>query len=151
MKTRTTLLAAFAVVVAIVGAWFSAGASVSAHQPDVYQIDQSNAPDPPCTFYHDDACEIAATPGSLTISESNWAGQSHGLDTQLSAAQAHFQNLTGFAELKGQVNDHIVPSVTRLLVASGGTDTSSGDVSYAITSDITGLPWIAEAEYQVLP
>ena len=66
----------------------------------------------------------------------------HELIPDAGAAQRHFENLAAFAQLERQVNARIEPRVADLRLASGGLDAPGGDVRLAITSDITGLPWV---------
>lgn len=127
-------------------AFFSSATDAEAHQPDFLRISQANIPEPPCPYGHDDACETAPSPPNLTTSEPYWSDNPHDLIPDASAAQRHFENLAAFSQLERRVNARIAPDVTDVRFASGGADAPGGDVRFAITSDITGLPWVSDGQ-----
>ena len=127
-------------------AFFSPAADAEAHQPDFLWISQANIPEPPCTFWHDDTCETASSPPNLTTSEPYLPDDPHDLIPDASAAQRHFEDLAAFAQLERRVNARITPDVSNLRAAIGGPDTPDGEVRLAITSDITGLPWVSDGQ-----
>ena len=145
---RALILAAVGLVAAasIWQAFFSPAADAEAHQPDFSRISHANIPEPPCTFWHDDTCETASSPPGLTTSEPYLPDDPHDLIPDASAAQRHFENLAAFAQLERWVNARITPDVSDLRAAIGGPDTPDGEVRLAITSDITGLPWVSDGQ-----
>lgn len=131
------------VVIAAVQLHFSAG-SVSAHQPDGLLISHTNIPEPPCPYGHDDACERAARPKSEPVFV--WPDNPHQPLPDAAAVQDHFESLANFAELERQVNARITSDVFAVRFADGGPDSPGGDARYAITSEISGLPWATDGQ-----
>ncbi len=141
-RTLIWAVAGLLTIASIGGAFFSPAADVEAYQPIGMMIYESEMSEPPCPYGHDDACESAAPP---QISVNPYRSDNpHDLIPDASAAQDRLESLASFAQLQRRVNARIAPDVTGVRFASGGADASGGDVRLAITSDITGLPWVRD-------
>lgn len=163
VKSRRALVWAAAVVAALVlaggGTFFSPAANITAHQPDGLRISHTEMPEPPCPYGHDDACETAAPPLPL---RSYLSSDPHDRLPDISAGRHdHHEDQESIAALNQKVlarlagsGDAINQRVDTRLAGSGdvGKETDrkpgapGGGVSYAITSDITGLPWVLDGQ-----
>ena len=110
------------------------------------RVSESEMPEPPCTYWHDDTCENAAPP---QVSVNPYRSDNpHDPIPGADATRLHHERLAAIAQLNQRVNARIAPDVTGVRFASGGPDAPGGEssVSYAITSDITGLPWVIDGQ-----
>ncbi len=146
---RGSLLAGIGLLTAVftLGAFLVLVGDVAAHQPIGLQVSESDTPEPPCTYWHDDACEDALPPRASVNPVP--VGRPHSDVHSLNAGADHYdhhQHLEDIAALNRQVLARLAGSgqseADAESKAAGEPDGSGGDVSYAITSDITGLPWV---------
>ena len=141
---RNFAIAAFtaAAVCAVVAGFFLVfPGHADAHQPDGLRISQAPVEDFPCPYGHDSGCEVA----SLPQSPNPYAGGHP--DAQLNA------DIIGNVSTTGSAGLHAIRNVrTGLWKLPSGSNTvtetsnsgDSSDVRAALTSDITGLPWVAD-------
>lgn len=135
--------AGFLAAASIWGALFSPAADAEAYQPEGLRISLSDMPEPPCTYWHDDACEYARPPlYSVNPFQSNDPhAHLHNIDA---GNYDHHEHLESIAALNQQVQARLAVSGDAPEEADSDPRAPGGDVSYAITSDITGLPWIRD-------
>ncbi len=123
------------------GAFFSPAADAEAHQPIGMRVSESEMPEPPCTYWHDDACETAAPP--LYSVNPFQSGDPHAESLHIDAGDYDYhENLKSVARLSQQVSASLAGSGDASKEADSEPKGPGGDVSYAITSDIVGLPWV---------
>ena len=134
---------ALAVVTALMGTQLLAlGRSAEAHQPEGLRMSQAQIPEPPCPYGHDPGCETARLP-VLTNFDLYQSPDPHAL-LPAAAGRHHstyFAGLVGIDSLRAAASDQ---SRSALPLANRESNGPGSDVNYAITSDITGLPWIAD-------
>ena len=144
---RALILAVACILTAasIWGAAFSAAGDAEAHQPEGLRISLSDMPEPPCTYWHDDACEYATPPlYSVNPFQSNDPhAHLHNIDA---GNYDHHEHLESIAALNQQVQARLAVSGDAPEEADSDPRAPGGDVSYAITSDITGLPWVSDGQ-----
>ena len=108
----------------ILGALLVLAGDVAAYQPKGRQVPELNLPEPPCPYGHDDVCEKATTPLLADINP-----------YQSEDAHVH-------------ATDHHEHSDEQFLIRLSDFDAMLNDagneIDYAITSDITGLPWVTD-------
>ncbi len=150
---RGSFLAGIGLLTAVftLGAFLVLVGDVAAHQPIGLQVSESDTPEPPCPYGHDDACEDALPPrASVNPFRSE---DPHAHVHSLNAGADHYdhqQHLEEIATLNRQVLARLAVSgqseADAESKAAGEPDGSGGGVSYAITSDITGLPWVRDGQ-----
>ena len=132
---------ALAVVTALVGAQvLTLGESAEAHQPDGLRMSQAQIPAPPCPYGHDSGCETARLPG-LTTFDLYQSPDPHAL---LPAAAAHLAHSAGLVNIDWLRPDEAGQS-SSVLTDTGGGPGANG-ISYAVTSEIAGLPWASDGQ-----
>ena len=148
-RIRNLAAATLAAAVVIVGAQLLAtDGNVAAYQPDGLRMSLAEMPEPPCPYGHDDDCEtapprpavdpyFAANPHDL-LPDSH-AGQ-HRLDQ--SASIEYFRQELASKRVRAGNNRAGNES------NAAGSDPNAGvnGVSYAITSEIAGLPWATDGQ-----
>ena len=116
-----------------------------AYQPEGLRISLSDMPEPPCPYGHDDACEYAAPPlysvNPFQSRDPHAHAHSHHIDA---GDYDHHAHLESIAALNQQVLVRLAGSGDALRGTGNEPDGPGGDVSYAVTSDILGLPWIRD-------
>lgn len=124
-----------------------AGAA-EAHQPIGLRVSESEMPEPPCPYGHDDACEAAAPPlYSVNPFQSDNPHDPHAHAHTADAGHYDYhEHLEDIAALNRQVLARMSGSGNAPNAADGEPDGAAGGVSYAITSDITGLPWVRDGQ-----
>lgn len=139
-----TFLVCFIVVL---GWQVSAATDAEAYQPIGLRVSESEMPEPPCPYGHDDACEYMAQPlYSVNPFQSH---DPHAESLHVGAGHYdHHENLASIAALNQQVLARLAGSGDALKQTDTEPDEPGGDVSYAITSDITGLPWVRDGQTQ---
>ena len=141
MRAATASTFLFPALAIVAGLLWLPAADVEAYQPEGLRISLSEMPEPPCPYGHDDACENAAGPAfSVKPYQSD---DPHA--PALGAAAGPYDHHEGWESI-AHLNRQ---AVTRFDRASNGAtagedepDGSDNGVSYAITSDILGLPWV---------
>ena len=146
MKTpkRPFTLAAFTTVIVVisVAAFFLASPEpADAHQPEGLRISQAPVEDYPCPYGHDPACDSTS---ALPAPNPYWGASP---DTQLNTDIIGNVNLGRSVSLYAIGNIRTgrwkLPSGSDTVTESTNSD-DPGDVRAALTSDITGLPWVAD-------
>ena len=136
---------AFAAAALAAGILFLTGpADAEAYQPIGLRVSESEIPEPPCPYGHDDACETAAP--SLPLN-AYLSSNPHDPLPNVSAGHHHHHHhadLASIAELKQRVSARLAHSGNARQATDSEPNGPGGNVSYAITSDITGLPWIRD-------
>ena len=139
---RALILAAAGLVAAasIWGALFSTTGDAEAYQPIGMRVSESEMPEPPCTYWHDDACEEASSRVSVNPFQSD---NPH--DPVLNTSSGYYdyhEHMESIAALNQQVSARLADTADVLKETDREPNGPGGDISYAITSDIVGLPWV---------
>ena len=141
---RNFAIAAFtaaAVCAVVAGLFLVFPGRADAHQPDGLRISQASVEDFPCPYGHDSGCEVASFPQS----PNPYAGGHP--DAQINADIIGNVSTTRSAGLHAIRNVRTgrwkLPSGSNTVTETSNSDDSS-DVRAALTSDITGLPWVAD-------
>lgn len=130
---------------ALGGGWVLAPpADVAAHQPIGLQVPESSIPEPPCPYRHDDLCEDAVPPRVSVNPYQSEDPHAHALNVD-AGHYDHHAHLEDIAALNQQVLARLSGSGNALKDSDSESDGPGGSVSYAITSDITGLPWVRDS------
>ena len=111
----------------------------AAHQPDGLSISQTEIPEPPCPYGHDDGCEF--TSSRPTTSDPYQSPDPHAPLLHVHAGFRYPENSASIAHLKERVAARISQAGTGTAVEGGEPGDDNGGVSYAITDEIAGLPW----------
>jgi len=102
-------------------------------------------PEPPCPYGHDDDCEYAAAP--LYSVNPFQSSDPHAESLHIGADDYdHHEHLKSIAALNQQVQARLAVSGDAPEEADGDPRTPGGDANYAITADITGLPWVSDGQ-----
>ncbi|MYC34341.1 MAG: M1 family metallopeptidase [Chloroflexi bacterium] len=156
-RTLIWAVAALLTAASIYGALFSTS-DAEAHQPIGLRVSESEMPEPPCTYWDDDACEEAAAP-RVSVNPFQSDNPHDPVLNANSGDRDHHAHLESIAALNQKVLARLSDSGDALnrqaltrppdsggasKEADGEPNGPGGDVSYAITSDITGLPWIRD-------
>ena len=143
-KSRRKLVWVVAIFSAAVlaGVLFTATGDAEAYQPIGMRVSESQMPEPPCPYGHDDGCETAAPPlYSVNPFQSDNPHDHHAhAHTADAGHNDHHEHLRDIAALNQRVSARLADSDEALNSADGESDEPG--VSYAITSDIAGLPWV---------
>ena len=118
---------------------------MAAHQPIGLQVPESSIPEPPCPYGHDDACEDAVPPRVSVNPYQSEDPHAHALNVD-AGHYDHHAHLEDIAALNQQVLARLSRSGNALNDADSESDGPGGGVSYAITFDITGLPWVSDGQ-----
>lgn len=135
----TTLAAA--VVIAGTQLLVVAG-NAAAHQPDGLRISQTEIPEPPCPYGHDDGCEFV--PSRLTTSDPYQSPDPHAPSLHSHVGFRYSENSASIAHLKERVAARISQTGTGSAVEGGDPGDDNSGVSYAITDEIADLPWVGD-------
>ena len=139
-RRKSVWVAAVFAAAALAGALFSTTGDAEAYQPIGMRVSESEMPEPPCAYWYDDACEEAASRVSVNPFQSD---NPH--DPVLNTSSGYYdyhEHLESIAALNQQVSARLADTADALKETDGEPNGPGGDVSYAITSDITGLPWV---------
>ena len=126
--------AAFTVAAAFIALFLTVPGHVQAHQPEGLRVSLSTVPAPPCPYGHDSVCETQTPLPAPNPYQGDQA------DAPVSA---------GTVADTGHVNRPSIRAIRYVrssggFLADDGTQETSGTVRAALTSDITGLPWVAD-------
>ena len=141
---RNFAIAAFtaaAVCAVVAGLFLVFPDRADAHQPEGLRISQAPVEDFPCPFGHDSGCEVASS------SPAPNPYQGGRPDTPISPdiiGNPHQGNSPGLRALRYlRAADGLKLSGSDAVTGSGDTN-DSGPGRATVTSDITGLPWVAD-------
>ncbi len=123
----------------------ASAADAEAHQPEGLRISLSEMPEPPCTSWHEDACETAAPPQVSVNPFQSDNPHDPALNTG-SGYHDHHEHLESIAALNQRVLARLADSGDAMDDSGSEPDGPGGSVNYAITSDITGLPWVRDGQ-----
>ena len=129
------------VVIAIAGAQlFILEGTVAAYEPDGLSMWREDIPEPPCPYGHDDACESGPP---LTSANPYRSPDPQALVPHTDVGHHRLEQLASIALTNRQLAAGDFQSPDGL--TGGDTESeASGSISYAITSEITGLPWVSD-------
>ena len=129
------------VVIAIAGAQlFILEGTVAAYEPDGLSMWREDIPEPPCPYGHDDACESGPP---LTSANPYRSPDPQALVSHTDAGHHRLEQLASIALINRELAAGSVRSTDGLTSGDMESD-GSGGISYAITSEITGLPWVSD-------
>ena len=148
-RIRNLAAATLVAAVVIVGALLlAADGNVAAYQPDGLRMSTAEMPEPPCPYGHDEGCEtapprpavdpyVAANPQELLPGSH---ARQHRLDQPVSIE--YFRQELDSNRARAGNNRAGNES------NAAGSDPNGGvnGVSYAITSEIAGLPWATDGQ-----
>ncbi len=146
MKTpkRPFTLAAFTTVIVVisVAAFFLASPEpADAHQPEGLRISQAPVEDYPCPYGHDPACDSTSAPPAPNPYQG--ASPDAQLDTDIIGKLSLSSSVSLYAISNIRAGRWKLPSGSNTVTESADSD-DPGDVRATLTSDITGLPWVAD-------
>ena len=129
------------VVIAIAGAQlFILEGTVAAYEPDGLSMWREDIPEPPCPHGHEDVCENGPT---LTSANPYRSHDPQALVPHTGAGHHRLEGLASIALINRQLAAGDFQSPDGL--TGGDTESDApGSISYAITSEITGLPWVSD-------
>ena len=143
---RTWAAIALAIAVVVAGAqWLDVDGDAEAHQPDGLRVSQSEMPEPPCPYGHDDGCD----PGAPAVSSlgQQWPDDPHApLPNAAAIHRHHHQPLGSLARLQQKMRTRPVQSGNDLRADDGATGDPGSGASYAITAEIANLPWAKDRQ-----
>ena len=141
INLRVALAAtALGVVIAIAGAQlFILGGTVAAYEPDGLSMWREDVPEPPCPG-HEDVCENGPP---LTSANPYRSHDPQALVPHTGAGHHRLEGLASIALINRQLAAGDFQSPDGLTGGDTESD-ASGSTSYAITSEITGLPWVSD-------
>ena len=129
------------VVIAIAGAQlFILEGTVAAYEPDGLSMWREDIPEPPCPFGHDDLCESGPP---LTSANPYRSPDPQALVPHTDTGHHRLEQLASIALINRQLAAGDFQSPDGLTGGDTESD-ASGSISYAITSEITGLPWVSD-------
>ena len=129
------------VVIAIAGAQlFILEGTVAAYEPDGLSMWQEDIPEPPCPYGHDGGCENGP---SLTSANPYRSIDPQALVPHTDAGHHRLEQLASIALTNRQLAARSLRSTDGLTGENIESD-APGSISYAITSEITGLPWVSD-------
>ena len=129
------------VVIAIAGAQlFILDGTVAAYEPDGLSMWREDIPEPPCPYGHDDACENGLP---LTSANPYRSPDPQALVPHTDAGHHRLERLASIALINQQLATGDFQSPDGLTGGDMESD-GSGSISYAITSEISGLPWVSD-------
>ena len=129
------------VVIAIAGAQlFILEGTVAAYEPDGLSMWREDIPEPPCPFGHDDVCESGPP---LTSANPYRSPNPRALVPHTDTGHHRLEQLASIALINRQLAADDFQSPDGLTGGDTESD-ASGSISYAITSEITGLPWVSD-------
>ncbi len=129
------------VVIAIAGAQlFILEGTVAAYEPDGLSMWREDIPEPPCPFGHDDVCESGPP---LTSANPYRSHDPRALVPHTDTGHHRLEQLASIALINRQLAARDFQSPDGLTGGDTESD-ASGSSSYAITSEITGLPWVSD-------
>ena len=141
---RNFAIAAFtavAVCAVVAGLFLVFPDRADAHQPEGLRISQAPVEDFPCPYGHDSGCEVASSPPAPNPYQGGRP------DTPISPdiiGNPHQGNSTGLRALRDlRAAGGLKLSGSDAVTGSGDTN-DSGPGRATLTSDITGLPWVAD-------
>ena len=138
------VVAALALVaVSVAGQMIGTTGEAEAFQPEGLSILHDTPSEPPCPYGHDDACENGRP---FTSGSPYQSSDPHEPAFYPGANHHHVEHLADIAHL----NEHVLARLDRASRGPAPRDGEEGDgengVSYAITSDILGLPWVTDGQ-----
>ena len=111
-----------------------------AYQPHDLNITEVEIPEPPCPYGHDDACE---TGPRLTSSSPYQPPDPHAVYSQSEALNQHSeQSASIFRTNRRLLADSVKSSDIVVSGDSGSNDPE--DANYAVTAEISNLPWVSD-------
>ena len=129
------------VVIAIAGAQlFILDGTVAAYEPDGLSMWREDIPEPPCPYGHDDACENGLP---LTSANPYRSPDPQALVPHTDAGHHRLERLASIALINQQLATGDFQSPDGLTGGDMESD-GAGSISYAITSEISGLPWVSD-------
>ena len=141
---RNFAIAAFtavAVCAVVAGLFLVFPDRADAHQPEGLRVSQAPVEDFPCPYGHDSGCEVASSPPAPNPYQGGRP------DTPISPdiiGNPHQGNSTGLRALRDlRAAGGLKLSGSDAVTGSGDTN-DSGPGRATLTSDITGLPWVAD-------
>jgi len=146
-QLSTLLLPALALLAlaAVAGLMWLPTADVEAYQPEGLRISLSEMPEPPCPYGHDDACENAA--GSAVSVKPYQSDDPHAPALGANdGSYDHREHMESITRINQRVLARLSDSGDALDGAGNEPDGPGDDINYAITSDITGLPWVRDGQ-----
>ena len=129
------------VVIAIAGAQlFILEGTVAAYEPDGLSMWREDIPEPPCPHGHEDVCENGPP---LTSANPYRSHDPQALVPHTGAGHHRLEGLASIALINRQLAAGDFQSPDGL--TGGDTESDApGSISYTITSEITGLPWVSD-------
>ena len=146
-RLSTLLLPALALLAlaTVAGLLWLPAADVAAYQPEGLRISLSEMPEPPCPYGHDDACENAAGPAASVKPYQSDDPHAPALGAG-DGPYDHHEHMASITRINQRVLARLSESGDALDGAGSEPDGPGDDVNYAITSDITGLPWVSDGQ-----
>ena len=143
-RMRNLAAATLVAVVVIVGAQLLAtDGNVAAYQPDGLRMSLAEIPEPPCPYGHDDGCESASP---LPAVDPYVAANPHGLLPNSRGGQHLLDRPVSIEYFQEKLNSKSRPAGNESNAAGNDPNAGVNGVSYAITSEIAGLPWATDGQ-----
>ena len=143
---RIRNLAAATLVAAVVivgGQLLTTDGNVAAYQPDGLRMSLAAMPEPPCPYGHDDGCETASP---LPAVDPYVAANPHELLPNSRAGRHLLDRPVSIEYFQEKLNSKSRPAGNESNSAGNDPNAGVNGVSYAITSEIAGLPWATDGQ-----
>ena len=138
-RIRNLAAATLAAAVVIVGAQLLAtDGNVAAHQPDGLRMSLAEMPEPPCPYGHDDDCETALPRPAV---DPYFAANPHDLLPDSHTRQHRLDQSASVEYFRQELDSKRARAGNESNAAGDDPNAGVNGVNYAITSEITGLPW----------
>ena len=143
-RIRNLAAATLVAAVVIVGAQLLAtDGNVAAYQPDGLGMSPAQMPEPPCPYGYYDDCETASP---LPAVDPYVAANPHDLLPNSRAGQHPLDQPTSIEYFQEKLNSKSRPAGNESNAAGNDPNEGVNGVSYAITSEIAGLPWATDGQ-----
>ena len=143
-RIRNLAAATLVAAVVIVGAQLlAADGNVAAYQPDGLRMSRAAMPEPPCPYGHDDGCETASP---LPAVDPYVAANPHDVLPNSRGGQHLLDRPVSIEYFQEKLNSKSRPAGNESNAAGNDPNAGVNGVSYAITSEIAGLPWATDGQ-----
>ena len=138
-RIRNLAAATLAAAVVIVGAQLLAtDGNVAAYQPDGLRMSTAEMPEPPCPYGHEDGCETAPPRPAV---DPYFAANPHDLLPDSHTRQHRLDQSASIEYFRQELDSKRARAGNESNAAGDDPNAGVNGVNYAITSEITGLPW----------
>ncbi len=138
-RIRNLAAATLAAAVVIVGALLLAtDGNVAAYQPDGLRMSTAEMPEPPCPYGHEDGCETAPPRPAV---DPYFAANPHDLLPDSHTRQHRLDQSASIEYFRQELDSKRARAGNESNAAGDDPNAGVNGVNYAITSEITGLPW----------